>query len=231
MIINFIVKRIQAAYLYGQASMYRDDSQIRGGSSGYSTIGEWPIGIGHGTPIDHLGIFTAVNIDRKPKIGKMWTDSKNLGMASARGHSEIAGVNEAVTVSAGTFENCLLIRSEFVGSAAANELVPERKREAWEGYLAGTRLLWFAPGVGLVKCHYEHGNSAVTNLHLLEYSVAEGNDDYIPLDVGNWWKHKWTEKKSRASFMQLTKVVAEEKKEKMQMFHLSFTTRGLNNEF
>jgi RNA polymerase sigma-70 factor (ECF subfamily) len=216
---------IQAAYLYGEFTMYRDDSQIKGGSSGYSTIGEWPIGSGHGTPIDHLALLTNVNIDRKPKIGKIWTDSIGLGMVRARGQSEIAGVNESVTVPAGTFENCLFIRSEFV-SSAENELVPEHKREVWEGYLAGTRLLWFAPGVGLVKCHYKHANGAVTDLHLSEYSVKEGNDDYIPLDVGNWWRHEWTEKKSRTSFMQLTKVVAEEKKEEMRVFHLSFTTRA-----
>jgi len=219
-------KGIQAAYLYGEANMYRDESKIKRGSSGYSTIGEWPIGIGHGTPIDHLGLLANINLHHKPKIGKTWTDSKNLGVVSARGQSEIAGVNEKVTVPAGTFENCLLIRSEFV-SSAENELVLETKRKAWEGYLAGTRLLWFAPGVGLVKCRYEHANGAVTNLHLLEYSIKEGNDDYIPLDVGNWWRHEWTERKSRTSFMQLTKVVAEEDKGEMQAFHLSFMTRGM----
>jgi hypothetical protein len=57
--------------------------------------------------------------------------------------------------------------------------------------------LWFAPGVGLVKCHYEYANGAVTDLQLLEYSVKEGNDDYIPLDVGNCWRHEWMKKKSR----------------------------------
>jgi len=219
-----VEKNTKAAYLCGDGSLYRDDSGIKKGGSGYFTIGKWPIGGGHGTPIDHLAIFTGVNIDHKPKIGKRWTDSIGLSMASARGHSEIAGVNESVTIPAGTFENCLLIRSEFV-SSAENELVP--KGEVREGYLAGTRLLWFAPGVGLVKCHYEHANGAGTHLHLLEYSVSEGKDDYIPLDVGNWWKHEWTEKKSGASFMQLTRVVAEEEKGEIQMFHLSFMTRGL----
>jgi len=217
---------IKAGYVLGNASMYRDESQVKGGSSGYFSLCEWPIGSGRGTPIDHLAIFTGVNIDHKPKIGKIWTDGSGLGMVSVRGQSEISGVNESVTVPAGTFENCLFIRSEFA-SSAENELVPEGKREAWEDYLAGTRLLWFAPGIGLVKCQYEHANGAVTDLHLLEYSVKEGNDDYIPLDVGNWWRHEWTEKKSRTSFMQLTRVVAEEKKDGMQVFHLSFMTRGM----
>jgi tetratricopeptide (TPR) repeat protein len=119
---------IKAGYVLGNASMYRDESQIKGGSSGYFSIGEWPIG---STPIDHLAIFTGVNIDHKPKIGKIWTDGIGLGAASARGQSEIAGVSEIVTVPAGTFENCLFIRSEFV-SSAENKLVPEH--EAWEGY-------------------------------------------------------------------------------------------------
>ena len=55
----------------------------------------------------------------------------------------------------------------------------------------GTRYLWFAKGVGVVKMRYEHSNGVVTEAELLEYGVPVEGQEYLPLQVGNVWRYKW----------------------------------------
>ena len=90
---------------------------------------------------------------------------------------------ERVEVSAGIFSDCLKHKTVFTdaeaGSKQRNSLVN------------GTRYLWFAEGIGVVKMRYEHSNGVVTEAELLEYEVPVEAQEYLPLQVGNMWRYKW----------------------------------------
>ena len=55
----------------------------------------------------------------------------------------------------------------------------------------GTRYLWFAEGVGIVKIRYEHSNGIVTEAELIDFKIAEKNNHYFPLSAGTTWTYKW----------------------------------------
>ena len=55
----------------------------------------------------------------------------------------------------------------------------------------GTRYLWFAKGVGVVKMYYEHANGTITEAELLEYEIPTNGTEYFPLQVDNTWTYKW----------------------------------------
>ena len=56
----------------------------------------------------------------------------------------------------------------------------------------GTRYLWFAKGVGIVKMRYEHASGTTTEAELLEYDVPSRRvTEYFPLQVDNAWTYKW----------------------------------------
>ena len=55
----------------------------------------------------------------------------------------------------------------------------------------GTRYLWFAKGIGIVKMRFEHANGIITEAELLEYKIPILTTEYFPLLVGNAWTYKW----------------------------------------
>ena len=91
--------------------------------------------------------------------------------------------HEAVEVSADIFTICLKHKTVFTGADAGSELK--------SSLVNGTRYLWFAKGVGLVKIRYEHANGVVTEAELLEYDVPAKGEEYLPLQIGNAWTYKW----------------------------------------
>ena len=92
---------------------------------------------------------------------------------------------ESVEVSAGTFSDCLKHKTVFTDAD-----VKDTKAELRNALLNGTRYLWFAKGVGLVKMRYEHSNGVATEAELLEYEIPE-EQEYLPLQIGNTWTYKW----------------------------------------
>ena len=55
----------------------------------------------------------------------------------------------------------------------------------------GTRYIWFAMGVGIVKMRYEHSNGTVTDAELIEYNIPKKNEEYFPLHLGTTWTYRW----------------------------------------
>ena len=90
---------------------------------------------------------------------------------------------ERVEVSAGIFSDCLKHKTVFTDAEAGSE-----QRNS---LVNGTRYLWFAEGIGVVKMRYEHSNGVVTEAELLEYEVPVEAQEYLPLQVGNMWRYKW----------------------------------------
>ncbi|MXY99860.1 hypothetical protein F4Y93_04125 [Candidatus Poribacteria bacterium] len=115
-------------------------------------------------------------------IGESWTEE---GHWRVQTKSRLEGY-ESVEVSAGTFSDCLKHKTVFT-----NADVKDTKAELRNALLNGTRYLWFAEGVGLVKLRYEHSNGVVTEAELLECKVPVEDQEYLPLQIGNVWIYKW----------------------------------------
>ncbi len=86
---------------------------------------------------------------------------------------------EQVEVAAGTFRDCLKHKTVFTGADAGSSLK--------SSLVNGTRYLWFAKGIGVVKMRYEHANGITTEAELLTYKGATEDPEYLPLQGGNAW--------------------------------------------
>ena len=115
-------------------------------------------------------------------VGESWTEE---GHWHVQTQSRLEGY-ESVEVSAGTFSDCLKHKTVFTDAD-----VKDTKAELRNALLNGTRYLWFAEGVGLVKLRYEHSNGVVTEAELLEYKTPVEDREYLPLQIGNVWTYKW----------------------------------------
>jgi len=93
---------------------------------------------------------------------------------------------ETVKVFAGTFSSCLKHKTIFTDADAEDD-----DAELRNTFINGTRYLWFAEGVGLVKMRYEHANGVVTDAELLEYEIPVKAQEYFPLQIGNMWTYRW----------------------------------------
>lgn len=93
---------------------------------------------------------------------------------------------ETVKISAGSFPSCLKHKTVFTDAD-----VEEPDAEQGNAYINGTRYLWFAKGVGLVKLRYEHSNGVVTEAELLQYEIPLANEEYFPSQIGTQWTYKW----------------------------------------
>ena len=117
-------------------------------------------------------------------VGNSWTQIGRLGPWYTRAKTNLENY-EQVEISAGVFPECLKHKTVFTDVEADSQL---------KSALAnGTRYLWFAKGVGIVKMRFEHTNGIVTEAELLEYKVPADTTEteYLPLQIGNAWTYKW----------------------------------------
>ena len=96
---------------------------------------------------------------------------------------------ETVSVSAGTFSVCLKHKTVFTDADV--EIVENADAELRDALVNGTRYLWFAKGVGLVKMRYEHSNGVVTEAELIKYEIPLQEKAYLPAQIGTQWTYKW----------------------------------------
>ena len=112
-------------------------------------------------------------------VGKTWTEE---GSSNSYLQTTIEDY-ESVKCAAGDFQECLKHKTIFTGAEADTELK--------SSLINGTRYLWFAKGVGLVKMRYEHANGVITEAELIEYNVPEKSRAYFPLNVDTTWTYQW----------------------------------------
>ncbi len=119
---------------------------------------------------------------------------------------------ETVSVAAGTFSACLKHKTVFTDADV--EIVEGADAELRDALVNGTRYLWFAKGVGLVKMRYEHSNGVVTEAELIKHEIplqseaphtvresrVDSRDNvsgdlrdegYLPAQIGTQWTYKW----------------------------------------
>jgi len=122
-------------------------------------------------------------------IGKTW---KQIGHWSGKALKEITLEDyESVKVAAGTFPQSIKHKT-ILSNADTTPIATETERLSLNNALInGTRYLWFAKGVGIVKMRYEHSNGVVTEAELIEYNIPQKSEEYFPLNLGTSWTYKW----------------------------------------
>ncbi|MDE0690425.1 MAG: sigma-70 family RNA polymerase sigma factor [Candidatus Poribacteria bacterium] len=115
-------------------------------------------------------------------VGSSWEDG---GAWKSQATATLEGC-ETVSVSAGTFSTCLKHKTVFMDAD-----VEDADAELRNALVNGTRYLWFAKGVGLVKMRYEHSNGVVTEAELIKYETPLQDEAYFPAQIGTQWTYKW----------------------------------------
>ncbi len=169
----------------GNFDFYQGDSLLKIRGSGFSYTGRE-------TPEGPTSIFSDNIENLWPElfqypltVGKTWTKE---GLWNSEVITTIEDY-ESVQISLGTFKDCLKHKSHFTGATADADATEDTLERI--ALINGTRYLWFAKGVGLVKMRYEHSNGIITEAELNEYDVPGGSTDYLPLNVGTTWTYKW----------------------------------------
>ena len=144
-----------------------------------------------------LGITITPLLLRFPSvIGNAWTQE---GFWHSHAKTTLEGYEE-ITVSAEVFPTCLKHKSVIIDTPPhlQNNLLtttngkPYKQGSKRESpFVNGTRYLWFAEGVGLVKMRYEHANGLITDAELLEYRVPGKTQEYLPLQIGSTYIYKY----------------------------------------
>jgi len=129
--------------------------------------------------IAYLAASTPELLHLPPTEGTTWTGT---GDRQAQTESRIEGF-ETVAGPAGTFTEALKLRTVITGT--------QSKSEEGNAFNNGTRYLWLAQGVGLVRLRYEHASGMVTEGVLLSYKVSTEAESYFPVAVGNRWTYAW----------------------------------------
>jgi beta-lactamase regulating signal transducer with metallopeptidase domain len=118
-----------------------------------------------------------------PQVGGEWTGFVYiLYEGDIKGHTVVESTTEKVETPAGIFENCLKVKTTITGVT--------KKDKPSDAFLRGTRTIYFASGVGLVKLEYQHETGHRTEIVLVEYAV-QNDTSYFPLDVDNTWTYRW----------------------------------------
>ena len=131
--------------------------------------------VNHGSDID---LFRFPLVD-----GSCWIQE---GPHKSEATTTLEGYCETVEVSAGIFPACMKHKTVFTEAD-----VDDPDAESQNAFINGTRYLWFAEGVGLVKMRYEHSNGIVTEGELLEYKMPDEAQEYLPVQVGTEWTYRW----------------------------------------
>lgn len=148
------------------------------------------------------------------EAGQSRTGGLSTSLASRPGYCEsmrctatLESVDDEVEVPAGAFAGCARI-GVTISTSSEERPVGEQAIEEELGYHAGTKKVWYAPGVGLVKLTYRHQNGSTTEVELLEYELAQGDDSWMPLAIDNRWRYGWTEAAGDTRFEDLLRVAA-----------------------
>jgi RNA polymerase sigma-70 factor (ECF subfamily) len=143
----------------------------------------------------NVSLFHAVSqmnpmLDFTRKVGDTWSQEVfsytfDPLVATATFESD----SETVEVIAGKFADCWKIK--VVTVQPKTEATDERHQRQinLNKINCGTREMWYAPSVGLVKYKADQESGMKATIELAKYSIQNGDGDYFPLTIGNWWEY------------------------------------------
>lgn len=119
----------------------------------------------------------------------------NGNMLDWNGNMSIVATNATVDVGLTAYDNCVVAVTEITGEGQ-NYLEGTTASPAENAFVTGTRTIWFAQNIGIVKVVYAHVNGSTTTIELLSYTVADNPlggyaQPYWPLTDGNMWTYEW----------------------------------------
>ena len=130
-------------------------------------------------------------------VGKTWIQE---GLWHSQAETTLDG-HEHIQASAELFPMCLKHKSVLSDAAPDSQknghthMTVDGKRYALDfkrdNPVNGTRYLWFANGIGLVKMRYEHDNGLTTEAELFEYKVPGKIEESLPLQIGSTYTYKY----------------------------------------
>ena len=155
----------------------------------FTPSGSRTSGYSHGDPspmymLLHYLNHGQIDLFRFPLVvGNSWEEEDGW---ESQATSTLKGY-ETVNVSAGIFRECLKHKTVFTDTD-----VEDSRTELRNTLANGTRYLWFAKGVGLVKMRYEHSNGISTEAELLKYEIPiQQSQEYFPVQIGTQWTYGW----------------------------------------
>jgi hypothetical protein len=102
--------------------------------------------------------------------------------------SWIESDGESLTVPAGLYDGCLLLRATTTESPL-DAGVESRQREITRRWRVGEKYVWFARGVGPVAYRFESVDGLVEHAVLARFSCPEQRDEWVPLVPGTRWEY------------------------------------------
>jgi hypothetical protein len=146
----------------------------------YGVVGNAP-----GLPIGYAAPYLLRNPSKMLQFpiqqGDKWSDD----WSGYRATTEVKKASEPITVPAGTFKDCFEIETRIVKTEEAKD------EEAIINSYCGTRRLWLAKDVGLVKMQYEHNDGSITEMRLISYDVPSKDGSFFPFEPGVEWTYYW----------------------------------------
>ena len=150
----------------------------------------------------------------------------SFGRESLLTRVTIVSENEKVTVPAGTFTGCRLVRCETLDSTeSAAERASDSRVDSLDGIVTGIREIWYKPGTGIVRFRRIQGN-ADSSLVLVRCAVAPDNaGEYLPLAVGNTWIYTVACNAGAGYDVQYTLLVTDEKNGTYYLSHHGYVVK------
>jgi len=131
------------------------------------------------------------HLDFTKKVGDTWSQEVfsytfDPLVATATFESD----SETVEVITGKFTDCWKIK--IVTVQPETKVTDERHQRQIDlnKINCGTREMWYAPSVGLIKYRADQESGMKATIELAKYSIRNGDGDYFPLAVGNWWEYR-----------------------------------------
>jgi len=122
------------------------------------------------------------------EVGRKWSEEFEVWhqrLGTLIGTTTIESSSDRIVVPAGEFENCLRIVTVIKPKKPLDDKTEYTFRHT------GTRRLWFAPSVGLVKTQFTTDKHDVIEIQLVDYDLKGETNDYLPLNPENRWEYEW----------------------------------------
>jgi len=134
--------------------------------------------------------YTNPLLKSPPTLNDSWSAPGKWSQSGWTHASVVAGVTESIVAGGTLYDNCVKITTTITGDGADRSGTPAS--DEVNGFVRGSRDVWYAPGVGVVRMAYSHENGFATVGELQSYSLAAPSSSYFPLAVGNQWTYSWT---------------------------------------